>query len=102
MKFATDEAFDQAKDEIIEKVILHVRCPKDFGLEPLTHEEISILFAKDRHSVVSKMAVCKTMQKALSKIRHKFAECGIKELDDVIDAFRYRETGSPARTQNYG
>lgn len=78
------KTFDETKDEILEKVILHLRCPSKFPPVLLTHEEIAILWAKDEKSVQTKMAICKQEQALMRKMRERIERTGITSAQDYL------------------
>jgi len=98
-KTKTTEEYDRAKDEIIEKVILHMRRPDDFDCPRLTQDEISVLISKDKDHVLSKMTICKDEIKAMRKMRNGLRKYGIARLEDVFNTTKghtYAETAKTA------
>lgn len=77
------KSFDDMKDEVLEKVILHMRYPEQFSAPVLTYEEIALLFAKDQHDLKTKMCICKWEQKALQKLRAPLEKSGIRSINDI-------------------
>lgn len=76
--------FEEEKDEVLEKVILHMLHPDQFAAPLLTHEEIATLWAKDEGDRMTKMAICKTEQRALKHLREGLAKIGITKFEDVF------------------
>lgn len=101
-KFKSEEEFNRAKDEILEKVILHELHPEHFSSPVLKEQEIAILFAPDNEHVMTDQAIQNTQRRALEKLRKILAKDGVKSVDDILDTARLRETASAVRTQNYG
>lgn len=94
MIFKTDEEFNAAKDEILEKVVMW-EFHRELCSQPirLTFEDIAILWAPDKDHIMSKMGICKIEQKALSKLKSGLSKHGIKSLDDIFDNGSWRTIG---------
>lgn len=76
------KSFDEMKDEVLEKVILHMRWPNKFPSPILTHEELAVLWAKDANDVKSKMCICKREQAVLAKLKTQLSKIGITSITD--------------------
>lgn len=99
-RFKTDEEFNKAKDQILEKVVMW-EFHRDLCEQPirLTFDDLAILFAPDKDHILSKMAICKVEQKALSKLRSGLKKVGVDSLDDALDLGRYRENAKAECTR---